>query len=57
MLMYPTIKEEDMTNIKKAETRKYGELKKPYQFYLTETTSNHIEKISTEMNISRSEFL
>ncbi len=46
-----------MTRAKKAEAMKYGEAKRPYQFYLTESTSKQIEVTATKLNLSRSEVL
>ena len=46
-----------MTRAKTATPKKYGELKRPYQFYLTETLSNKIDVTSQQMGLSRSEYL
>lgn len=46
-----------MSRIRNAEAKKYGELKKPFQFYLTQSTSNQIDKTSERLNLSRSEVL
>jgi hypothetical protein len=42
---------------KKAEVFKYGEVKKRYNFVLTETISDELDNLSFELGLTRSELL
>lgn len=44
-----------MERMRKSETRKYGEAKKKFQFMLTETVSQEIDRVADTLGVSRSE--
>ena len=46
-----------MARPERAEPGTYGETKKPKQFMLTDSSSEELDKVADELNISRSEVL
>lgn len=46
-----------MSRVKKAEAKFYGEVKRPYQFSITETASNLLDECAIKLGVSRSEVI
>ncbi|RUT11588.1 hypothetical protein DSM107010_30750 [Chroococcidiopsis cubana SAG 39.79] len=46
-----------MPRPKKSEPLEYGELKKPYQFTITDTVSKMIDDVADELGVTRSDAL
>lgn len=44
-----------MAKVRRAERDVYGEPKKKFQFMLTETASEQLDKVANDLDISRSE--
>lgn len=46
-----------MAKVRRAERDKYGEPKKQFQFMLTETASEQLDRLADKLDVSRSEIV